>query len=154
MKRLLRSFIVGSVLLGGLLVIYHFSNTHSVHAQTGCDLTSFSGAYGYNETGYVYDNQGNVYILGSVGRIVADGNGGLTGAETYSFDGTVGKRTYTGTYSMNADCTGSVTLQSTGGTSTGPAHGDIVAVNNSREINFVQTDTNYIFSGTLKKQVQ
>jgi hypothetical protein len=29
---------------------------------------------------------------------------------------------------------------------------DIVAVNNAREINFVQTDTNYVFSGTFKKQ--
>ena len=154
MKRFLHSLIVGCVLMGGILVVYHFSNTHSVHAQAGCALTSFSGAYGYNLTGYAYDDQDNVYILASVGRIVADGNGGLTGAETFSFDGTIGKRTYTGTYSMNADCTGSVTLQSTGGASTGPARGDIVAVNNSREINFVQTDTNYIFSGTLKKQEQ
>jgi hypothetical protein len=154
MKRSVQSFIAVFTVFSGAFIATYFTHTPSVHAQTGCDLTSFSGAYGYNLTGYVYDNQGNLYFLASAGRIVADGNGGLTGADTYSFDGTIGKRTYTGSYSMNADCTGSTALQITAGTSTGTAHGDIVAVNNAREINFVQTDNNYVFSGSFKKQVQ
>jgi hypothetical protein len=152
MKRLLVAVGAGLIVLVGVLITYHLVRTRSVHAQTGCDLTSFSGAYGYNQNGYVYDSQGNLYFLASTGRIVSDGNGGVTGGDTYSFDGTIAKRTFTGTYSMNADCTGSATLQITVGNSSGSAHGDLVVVTNGNEINFVQTDPNYILSGIFKKQ--
>jgi hypothetical protein len=48
-----------------------------------------------------------------------------------------------------------MTLQVTGGVGiTGTAHGDIVAVSNAREINFIQTDANDVFSGVLKRQNQ
>ena len=151
--RLLTSVLLACVMvLGAITFVRHFSHTRTVHAQTGCDLTSLSGAYGYGLTGYAYDNQGNLYVLASAGRLVADGNGGVTGADTYSFDGSVGKRTYTGTYTMNTDCTGSVTLQLSIGNSTSTNHGDFVSVSNGSEINFVQTDANYILSGTFKKQ--
>jgi hypothetical protein len=123
-----------------------------VHAQNKeCDATSLSGAYGYSLNGYVYDNYGYVYMLGAAGRLVSDGNGNLTGADTYSFDGTIVKRQYTGTYTMNADCTGSVTLTPSSGSAT---HADIVAVNNAKEVNLVQTDTGFILTGVLKQQSQ
>jgi hypothetical protein len=114
MKLSLGALIAGVVVVIGLLVTHNLTNTRSVHAQTGCDLTSFSGAYGYTQNGTVYDNAGNLYFIASAGRIVSDGNGGITGADTSSFDGNIGKRTYTGTYTMNADCTGSMTLQVSG----------------------------------------
>ncbi len=122
-----------------------------LHAQNGCDATTFSGVYGSNLSGSVYDNQGYVYLLASVGRFVFDGAGNITGADTTSFDGSLNRRTFTGTYTVNADCTGSVTFQFG---SNGTVHGDIVAVNDAKQINFVQTDTDYIFSGTLVKQAQ
>lgn len=153
MKLSFGAFVAGLIVLTGILVTHSVTSTRSVHAQTGCDLSSFSGAYGYKLDGTVYDNQGNLYFIASAGRVVADGSGGLTGSDTYSFDGTIGKRTYTGTYTMNADCTGSATLQLTIGNSTGSVHGDIVAVDGAREIEFVETDTNYILSGTFKKQL-
>ena len=86
--------------------------------------------------------------------MVADGKGGVTGTDTFSLDGTIAHRTYTGTYSMNEDCTGSIVLQVTAGGTSATGHGDIVAVNNAREINFIQTDPNIIFSGVFKRQFQ
>ena len=152
MRLLTSIFIVCVLAIAVVALATHLSQPRAIHAQTGCDLTSLSGAYGYGLTGYAYDNQGNLYIIASAGRLVADGNGGVSGADTYSFDGTIGKRSYTGTYTMNTDCTGSVALQISVGNTTGAAHGDIVSVNNGNEINFVQTDTNYILSGVFKKQ--
>lgn len=121
-----------------------------VHAQDkGCDATTVTGAYGYTLSGSVYDNYGYIYVLGAAGRMVSDGNGNLTGAETLSFDGTIVKRQYTGTYTMTAECTGSLTLTMSAG---GTMHADIVAVNNGKELNLVQTDTAYIVTGVLKQQ--
>jgi hypothetical protein len=147
--------ILGAALFGGgMLTSHHLTPVRTVHAQSGCDASTLSGAYGYNLTGYVYDSQGYSYFLASAGRLVPDGGGGLSGTETLSFDGTIVHRTYTGTYTMNDDCTGSMVWQVTQGNSTVTVHADIVAVNNAREINFVQTDQPFIFSGVFKKQTQ
>ncbi len=114
-----------------------------------CDLTSLNGAFGYKLTGYVYDSMGYTYYLGVVGRMVSDGNGNLTGTDTYSFDGSLVKRQYTGTYTINADCTGSLTITTSNGNST---HADLVIVGNGTEVELVQTDGGYILTGTLKQQ--
>ena len=81
------------ILLAVVLVTQNGAKLRTVHAQSGCDVTSLNGAYGYNLNGYAYDNAGNLYLIASSGRLVADGNGGVTGADTYSFDGSIGKRT-------------------------------------------------------------
>ena len=123
-----------------------------VHAQTtACDATSLTGAYGYSLAGSVYDNQGYWYVLGAAGRLVSDGSGSFTGADTFSFDGSIVKRQYTGTYTMNADCTGSMTLTPSSGAA---SHFDFVTVNNNKEVNVVQTDTDWILTGVLKPQNQ
>src|SRR5262245_14461349 len=99
--------LAAAILLVGIFL--HFFHPVA-HAQTACDAGAFTGAYGYTQSGYAYDAQGNIYFLAAAGRMVADGAGAITGSETLNFDGSVIKRPYTGTYTMNADCTGSVTL--------------------------------------------
>jgi len=126
-----------------------------VHAQSKeCDLASLTGAYGYTLSGSVYDNQYNVYLIGAAGRVVSDGNGNLAGADTFSFDGNIAKRQYTGTYTITAECTGTMTLGPLGGSSTVPLHADFVAVNNVKELNLVQTDAAFILTGVMKQQNQ
>ena len=139
---------------GGLFIAHQVPAIGTVHAQGGCDATSLNGAYGYNLSGFAYDVQGNFYTLAAIGRMTPDGNGGLSGAETFSLDGNILHRTYTGTYTVNSDCTGSMVLQVSQGSATSTTHADLVAVNNSKEVKFIQTDTNVIFSGTLTKQTQ
>jgi len=143
-----------AIAIGGAVSVDHLGRTSAVHAQNACDASSFLGGYGYALSGYSYDVQGNIYILAGAGRMVVDGKGGVTGTDTFSLDGTIAHRTYTGTYSMNDDCTGSIVLQVTAGGTSATSHGDIVAVNNAREINFIQTDPNVILSGAFKRQIQ
>jgi hypothetical protein len=119
--------------------------------QTGCDATTITGGYGFNLKGFVYDSRGNSYLLASIGRLEADGNGALNGTDTFSFDGTIVKRKMTGTYTINSDCTGSASLQNSDNST---AHLDLVVVNNGKEINVIQTDPGFIFSGVLKRQNQ
>jgi hypothetical protein len=120
-----------------------------MHAEDKvCDATSLKGAFGYKLSGFAYDARGNMYILGAAGRMVSPGDGNLSGAYTYSFDGTVVKQQYTGTYTVAEDCTGSMTLTS-GST---VMHFDFVIVNNGLEAELVQTDPGYSLTGTLKHQ--
>jgi hypothetical protein len=156
LKKTVFSVLAATFVLGGFFLGYNFWSTRTVHAQSAqtCDATAFSGGYGYGFNGFAYDSQGNLYILAATGRMVFDGAGNVSGADSYSADGTVGKRTYTGTYTVNSDCTGSMTLQFNSGDPTIGAHSNVVAVNNAKEINIIETDTNFILSGTLKKQTQ
>ena len=113
-----------------------------------CDASALKGAFGYRLSGFAYDAQGYMYILGAAGRLVSEGDGNAKGAHTYSFDGTIVKQQYTGTYTVAKDCTGSITL--TAGSSV--MHFDFVIVNNGLEAELVQTDPGYSMTGTLKHQ--
>jgi hypothetical protein len=114
-----------------------------------CDATALKGAFGYRLSGFVYDNQGYMYILGAAGRMVSEGSGNLSGAHTYSFDGSIVKQQYTGTYTVAEDCTGSMTLSLPGSS---VMHFDFVIVNNGLEVELVQTDPAYSLTGTMKHQ--
>jgi hypothetical protein len=153
-KALLVLFLGAGTFGGGFLASHHWTLERTVHAQSGCDATTLSGAYGYNLSGFAYDVQGNFYTLASTGRIVPDGAGSLAGSETFSVDGNIVRRNYTGTYTVNADCTGSMVWQVAQGNSNSTVHADFVAVNNAREIDVIETDTDVIFNGVFKKQTQ
>lgn len=125
------------------------SPSRTAHAQAGCTLGSFVGPYGYALNGSYYDTNGYLSVYANAGRLISDGNGTLTsGADTQNDDGAVSRRTYTGSYAINSDCTGSIVLR----IGNAAAHGDIVLVNGGKELNFIQTDANVIFSGVMKAQ--
>jgi hypothetical protein len=149
-------FLAGAIVIVGIFAANHLRYSFTVHAQSACDATSFSGAYGYANSGYLFDTQGNLHLGATAGRVVADGNGNLTGMDTASVDGVIARRTYKGTYSINGDCTGSVTFQTmaAGVSGTATSHGDIVVINNARQINYIQTDANFVFSGVWTRQDQ
>lgn len=135
-----RLLIAASLLLG-------FSTT--MRAQDSCDATSFKGAYGLSLKGFVYDARGTMYILAAAGRVVADGAGAITGVDTISYDGTIVKRKFTGAYTVNADCSGTLVLNAD---DTSMTNADFVIVNDGKEVSLVQTDANFIMSGELKLQ--
>ena|SRR5882724_5263069 len=120
-----------------------------IHADDGCTNASLNGAYGYSQSGFFYSQNG-LGLFGATGRFAADGNGALTGADTLSVDGSVVRgRKYTGTYSIASDCSGSIVLQ----TSAGTTNFDVVLNNNGQEVNLVETDANTIITGTAHQQI-
>ena len=120
-----------------------------LRAETACDATALNGAYSFKLNGYVYDRQGYSYFLAGVGVATADGAGNVSGTETMSFDGSIVKRKFTGTYAINSDCTGSFTFNY-GDSSV--FHADVVVTNDAKEVSVVQTDSGFIYSGEWKKQ--
>jgi hypothetical protein len=70
----------------------------------------FTGAFGYFHGRLA----GPGVPHGVVGQITADGKGNLTGLFTDSSNGTLGTGTFTGTYSISSNCTGSLTFSRRG----------------------------------------
>jgi len=70
----------------------------------------------------------------------ADGNGNLSGSDTVSKDGTIAQRTFTGTYTVNTNCSGSAKFQFSDKSNTSM---DFALGNGGKAINFIDTDNFY-----------
>ena len=72
-------------------------------ASAACTNATLTGVWGY-------------FVGTAVGQFTSDGNGHITtGSQTVSQGGTIVTQTYTGTYSVAKNCTGSLTLNINGG---------------------------------------
>lgn len=78
-----------------------------------------------------------------VGEITYDGKGTSVNPFTASFNGAIFKGDAAATYTVNSDCTGSIT------TSDGSAHYDFVVSPDGSKVNFIETDTGSVVSGTI-----
>lgn len=79
-------------------------------ADPGCNAKTIKGAYGTSASGTITGLDGSHFPLAELGLFTLDGVGNLTGSDTVSIDGNVFPRTFTGTYTVNADCTATVVL--------------------------------------------
>jgi hypothetical protein len=74
-----------------------------------CSLHKSAGDYGFTLTGVVIVPTGAVPIA-AVGKALLDPAGNASGTESRSVGGGFADETFTGTYTVNPDCTGSATL--------------------------------------------
>ena len=89
----------------------------ATQAQAGedkaCSNASLQGSFGYSSTGTLLDSYVPPPFAGpfaEVGRQTFDGKGNTSGTATISSNGNINRVTIQGTYTVNADCTGSMTL--------------------------------------------
>ena len=75
-----------------------------------CSLASVAGSYGYTTSGFVATPAGTFVPAAAAGKITFDRNGNVSGTQTRVVAGSSLDETYAGTYSVNADCTGSFTV--------------------------------------------
>ena len=78
-----------------------------------CSKATLSGSFGYSSTGTLLDS----YVpapyagpFGEVGRQTFDGKGNTSAIAVTSSNGNIAPVTIEGTYTVNVDCTGSMTL--------------------------------------------
>jgi len=89
-----------------------------VHAQEGCSVANLHGHYAFSQEGYApLVEGGNFHPFFNVGVLAFDGAGTLSVSFTDVQQGVASTETDGGTYTVNPDCTGSVSL------TTGPGAG-------------------------------
>ncbi len=109
-----------------------------------CSPGSMQGTHGYSYSGTVMGSN-----IAAVGPITFDGDGNLSATYNVSLGGKIFQGAFTGTYTVNADCTGTATLHlPVLGIST---NGSFVIVNSGKETFFTGTDTGVTVTGGTKK---
>lgn len=103
----------------------------------GCGLYSVVGTYGVSGGGTVGVGTANPVQDTEVGLLTADGNGNVSGSVTFSANGTLLAATYTGTYTVNSDCTATASISDSLGEH---LHETGVVLKGGAEIRFIGTD--------------
>jgi len=106
-------------------------------AEHQCSVATLHGTYGFTTTG-TGNTPGGPSHIGAVGPVVFDGHGNFVGKATVNIDGTVLRRTFVGTYTVAADCTGTLSETFTDAPD-GHATFDLVIVDDGREYRAIIT---------------
>lgn len=121
-----------------LLAAFSLAGLSPAAEARSCSTAKTAGNFGFTLSGVVNLPTGAVPIA-AVGRATLDSNGNVSGTEARSVGGGFADETFTGTYTVNADCTGTTTLQFfESGQLVRTSVLSIVFDNNEREIRMVQ----------------
>lgn len=117
-------------------------------AQAKCNLETIKGSYGFYYTSGIPGSPS--YGIG-VGVVSFDGAGKGTSTETVSLSGTILEATSSATYTVNEDCTGTIswTYPDFGGL---VVNGRIVITDNGKSIITIGTDAGSLSYGIYTKQ--
>ena len=150
MKRTLRVFLP----LGFAATLILLSTTsssrlgaHPAYANSGCSDATLAGAYGFTFTGFNKTTPTRTVPFDGVGLAKFDGMGNVAATFTSSFNGEISKgNTYSASYSVSSDCTGSLTGRE------GGDNFDFVVLRNGGEVLAVDTSEGETITLDLKKQ--
>jgi len=120
-------------------------------AADSCRPSALKGAYIFALSGFKITGESAAQRtpFAQSGREIFAGDGTLTGVGTASLNGAVVKLTWKGTYTLGADCAGTVTISdNTGETS----HFDIFATPDGSNFTYVQTDKGVVNAGWERRQ--
>ena len=117
-----------------------------------CSNATLQGSFGYTSTGTLLPS----FVpppfagpFGEVGRQTFDGKGNTEATGTLSANGNIlSKVTFQGTYTVNPDCTGSMTISS----SLGVSHADLVIDDDGAELRLIFTDAGVVETRVYRKQ--
>src|SRR6266705_829397 len=124
--------------------------TMAMPAQaTQCSLANVAGSYGYTTSGFVAIAPGTFLPAAAAGRITFDGNGHVSGTQTRVVAGSSLDETYSGTYSVNADCTGSFTVLVQPDTRTSTVN--LVWTDNTNGASAVFTNPGFVLTATARR---
>lgn len=111
-----------------------------------CTVAGEKGIYGYHGGGW--QTNPSLIPVALDGLVTADGLGNFTGTETVSSGGVIVSGTITGTYTVNANCTGTTTSTFNGKTS----HTNVVFANSGHTVFEITTDAGVISINVVQKQ--
>jgi hypothetical protein len=114
-------------------------------AYAACNNASVKGTYGVISTGL----NGSGQPASSVDQITADGAGNLTGSATKSIDGTIVTFSFTGTYKIGSNCTGTAVFKNQDNST---EHDSIFLDSGNTGAFLIQTDANHVQSSIAVAQ--
>jgi hypothetical protein len=124
----------------------------AARAQVGqehsCTNSSLSGSFRYTSVGTLIGPEAGPFV--QVGRQTFDGRGNTNATATTSVNGDSFSVTINGTYSVNPDCTGSMTLNVSPVGLT--VHADFVITSSGAEFRAMVTDSGSAVTVAGKKQ--
>jgi hypothetical protein len=85
--------------------------TAQAQVNKGCNLGTMQGTFAYTVTGSFVAAPAPLGLYAEVGAQTFDGNGNTSTAGMSNTNGNANPSSTTGTYTLNADCTGTFTLQ-------------------------------------------
>ncbi len=144
----MRRYLAGKATLA-LLALALFTTLTPSATAAECSVAAAAGSWAYSFSGSVFNAQANTFVpVATLGVITFDGHGKVTASETEASPAGTAGVTATGTYTENADCTGTVSLKtSTNQTVTV----NFVAANNDNEAYLIITSPGYVMTGTTKR---
>ena len=117
-----------------------------------CTNRTVSGRYGYSFQGTIFAPP-PVTPVAAVGVANFDGQGSFTVTDVASFAGTNVPRTASGAYTVNPNCTATLSLTILTGIPVGAtSHINGVILDGGSEVMFIQTDPGTLLTGTAKRQ--
>jgi hypothetical protein len=136
-----------AILLSTLVVLGIAPNAQ---AQPSCSKASLSGSFGYTNRGTIVAPP--LGLFSGVGRQTFDGKGNTEATATVSVNGEIYQAAIKGTYVVNPDCTGSMTLSVSAGGQQFTNQVDFVIVHGGTEFNAINKDPGSVITTVGKKQ--
>jgi len=118
-------------------------------ADKECSNATLKGTFAHNASGFVTSPPPAV-PLASVSTITFDGNGALSETGIISLNGNIVPATGTGTYTVNADCTGTFAVQIPPLGITG--HTFFVIDDSGNELQIIETDPGTVATAVARRQ--
>jgi len=115
----------------------------------GCSLATLKGTFADKVTGFITAPPEVAGPIAGVNLETFDGNGALTGTGTSSLNGNIVPGTYTGTYTVNPDCTGTYTVQNSLGLT---VHAFFVIADGGNELHDIITDPGTVITCIHRRQ--
>jgi hypothetical protein len=121
-------------------------------ASDQCSVATMKGSYLFAQDGIILGTSADKNKpFAQAGREHFDGKGGMSGIYSGNFNGTITRGSYKGTYTMNSNCSGTVTFEDN---QKNVSHFDIYATQNGSEFVFVQTDSSSITAAYERRRAE
>jgi hypothetical protein len=125
-----------------------YAKDENASSRAKCSVATLKGTYLFAQNGVEIKGNSEQRPFAIAGYDVFDGNGEVKGVDSGNFNGEVFRKDpFTGTYTVKANCTGTVTFRD------GDAiHGDIFIAPDGSQFAFVRTDPEFV-GASIDEQV-
>src|SRR5215468_7454763 len=140
-----------TTLVAVFVAVFALGTVSRAQAQD-CKNATLNGNFGYTSTGVLLPVYAQHFAgpFAEIGLQTFDGSGGTSATVTLNANGNIQKVTIQGTYTVNSDCTGSMTLNVSPLRAT--VHVNFVIDSSGLELRAIVTETGVVESRIYKKQ--